>query len=76
MLHYHTRAHPHVIFMLTAGANDSKHIAPSVHINVSDLKEMAVCYLAERLQQFFPLGRDCFFSLALRFAGNVWQLAA
>lgn len=36
MVHYHILAHPHVIFMSTAGTNDGKHKGPFVHINVTD----------------------------------------
>ncbi len=74
MLHYHTLAHPHVIFMLTAGASDGKHIAAFVHINVTRLY-----FTWLRDCSSFPLQRVFFFpdfSLALRFAGNVQEIPA
>lgn len=34
--HYHILTHPHVMLMLTAGANDNKSVGPFMHTNVTD----------------------------------------
>lgn len=55
MVHYHILAHPHVIFMSTAGTNDGKHKGPFVHINVTDKN----CVLPDWETAAFVFFRKC-----------------